>query len=474
MIPAMLDVRIRSLCFFCFAWAGAVATQAAEAPPNVVLVYCDDLGYGDIGCFGAKGYATPAIDRLAKEGRKFTSFYVAQAVCSASRTALLTGCYPNRVGILGALFPASKNGIHDDETTLGEMFRSRGYATACYGKWHLGHHPRFLPVRHGFDEYLGLPYSNDMWPKHPTNKSFPPLPLIDGDKTIAVDPDQSTLTRQYTERAVAFIEKHREQPFFVYLPHTMPHVPIFASEKFAGSTGAGLYGDVIAEIDWSVGQILSTLDRLKVADNTLVVFTSDNGPWLTYGNHAGSAGGLREGKGSTWEGGVRVPFVARWPGRIPADTVCDEPAMTIDLWPTLAKYAGAALPERKIDGRDIGPLLAGEAGAKSPQDAYFFYWGQALEAVRSGPWKLHFPHGYQNVQGQPAGRDGKPGKSVGLKTGLELYHLVDDPAESREVSAAHPEVVERLRKLADAARADLGDALTKTMGTGVREAGRVE
>lgn len=446
---------------------------AADTPPNVVLVYCDDLGYGDIGCFGAKGYSTPAIDRLATEGRKFTNFYVAQAVCSASRTALLTGCYPNRLGILGALFPASKTGIHEDETTLGEMFRSRGYATACYGKWHLGHHPKFLPVHHGFDEYLGLPYSNDMWPKHPSNKTFPPLPLIEGDATAETDPDQSTLTRRYTERTVAFIEQHHEKPFFVYVPHTMPHVPIFASEKFAGTTG-GVYGDVISEIDWSVGQILQTLDRLKLADNTLVIFTSDNGPWLTYGNHAGSAGGLREGKGSTWEGGVRVPFVARWPGRIPAGTACDEPAMTIDLFPTLAKFAGATLPERKIDGRDIGALLTGVDGARSPQEAYFFYWGQALEAVRSGPWKLHFPHGYQNIQGQPNGRDGKPGKSVPSKTDLALYHLVEDPAESRDVAAEHPEVVERLTKLAGGARADLGDSLTKTVGAGVREPGRVE
>lgn len=321
---------------------GAAMAAETSKTPNVVLVFADDLGYADLSCYGAKGYRTPNLDRLAAEGVKFTDFYVPQAVCSASRTALLTGCYPNRVGILGALGPKNRHGINDDETTLGEVFKSRGYATAIYGKWHLGHHPQFLPPRHGFDEYFGLPYSNDMWPKHPEAKhAFPDLPLIEGEKTIALNPDQSQLTTQYAEHAVSFIERHRDQPFFVYLAHSMPHVPLFVSDKYQGRTERGLFGDVIEEVDWSVGQILATLEKLKLDEQTLVIFTSDNGPWLSYGDHAGSAEPLREGKGTSFDGGVREPCVMRWPGRIPPGAVCHEPAMTIDLLPTLAKLIGA-------------------------------------------------------------------------------------------------------------------------------------
>ena len=297
-----------------------VLCQAAERPPNVVIVFADDLGYGDVGCFGNTVIRTPNIDRIAAEGVKFTDFYVAQAVCSASRTALLTGCYPNRVGILGALGPASKQGIHDRETTIAEMLKAKGYATAIFGKWHLGHHPQFLPTKHGFDEYFGLPYSNDMWPQHPTAK-FPALPLIDREKTIEENPDQSKLTTWYTERGVKFIEANKEKPFFLYMPHSMPHVPLFVSDKHKGKSKAGLFGDVIEELDWSVGEILATLKKHDLEKNTLVIFTSDNGPWLSYGNHAGTAGPLREGKGTTFDGGVRVPCVARLPGKIPAGPI---------------------------------------------------------------------------------------------------------------------------------------------------------
>ena len=294
--------------------AGTGAQPNPPRPPNVVLVYADDLGYGDIGVYGAPRIRTPHIDRLAADGVRFTDFYVAQAVCSASRTALLTGAYPNRVGILGALFPTSKIGIAEGETTLAEVLKARGYATAIYGKWHLGHLPPFLPTRHGFDDYFGLPYSNDMWPSHPERMKFPPLPLYSRDAVLTVNPDQSQLTGEYGRRAVAFIEANRERPFFVYLAHTMPHVPIFASEAFRGRSKQGLYGDVIEEIDDSVGRVLAALRRLGLERDTLVIFTSDNGPWLSYGDHAGSAGPLREGKGTAFEGGVRVPFVARWPG----------------------------------------------------------------------------------------------------------------------------------------------------------------
>jgi arylsulfatase A len=380
--------------------------------PNVVLIYADDLGYADIGSYGAKGYETPHLDRLAREGMRFTNFYVAQAVCSASRAALLTGCYPNRVGILGALGPAAKIGINAEETTLAELFKSRGYNTAVYGKWHLGHLPRFLPTRHGFDDYFGLPYSNDMWPKHPTAR-FPDLPLIEGEKAIELNPDQTKLTTQYSERSVRFIEQNREKPFFLYVPHAMPHVPLFVSEKFAGKTSRGVFGDVIAEIDWSVGQILAALERHKLNRKTLVIFASDNGPWLSYGDHAGSSGPLREGKGTSFEGGVRVPAIFRWPTRVPPGRTCREPAMTIDLLPTLAGIIGADLPSgRTLDGKDIRPLIEGKRGVKSPHEALYFYWGQELQAVRSGRWKLHFPHEYRSLDGKPGGSGGKPGPYV--------------------------------------------------------------
>ncbi len=451
---------------------GFSSAPAAGRPPNVVLVYADDLGYGDLGCYGAKGYTTPNLDRMAREGMRFTDFYVAQAVCSASRTALLTGCYPNRVGILGALGPAATHGIHDDEMTLGQLMKQRGYATAIYGKWHLGHHPKFLPPRHGFDDYFGLPYSNDMWSKHPTAK-FPDLPLVEGDKTIQMNPDQTQLTTWYTERAVRFIEKNKDKPFFVYVPHAMPHVPLHVSDKFKGKTERGLYGDVISEVDWSVGEILKTLKNLNLDDQTLVIFTSDNGPWLTYGDHGGSAGPLREGKGTAWDGGVRVPCIMRWPGKVPAGAVCREPAMTIDIFPTLAKLSGAPLPKHKIDGMDIWPLISGQPNAKSPHEAFYFYWVQALHAVRAGKWKLHFPHPYNSLAGKPGGTGGKPVRGEPKKTELALYDMEKDPGETTNVAEQNPEVVRRLEALAEKARLDLGDTATNRKGTGVREAGKL-
>lgn len=459
---------MRSIVCLALMVSATVATSA-ERPPNFVVIYADDLGYADLGCFGSASNSTPQLDRMASEGRRFTSFYVAQAVCSASRTALLTGCYPNRVGIHGALGPAATHGIHTDEMTIAEVLKPRGYATAIYGKWHLGHHPEFLPTRHGFDDYFGLPYSNDMWPKHPTAK-FPELPLIEGEKTIALNPDQSQLSTQYTERAVKFIEQNQARPFFLYVPHTMPHVPLFVSDKYAGKSKNGLYGDVIAEIDWSVGQILATLKRLNLDEQTLVIFTSDNGPWLSYGPHAGSAGPLREGKGTAWDGGVRVPCVMRWPGKIAANTTCHELAATVDVLPTLAKLSGAALPTRKIDGLDIGPLLAGASSTKTPHDAYWFYWGGALHAIRSGKWKLHFPHPYPHID-EP-GADGRPGKISQHKTDLALYDLEANVSESHNVAAQNPDVVARLTTLAEIARDDLGDSLSKRVGSGIRPAGQ--
>lgn len=450
-----------------------VSMSSAERQPNFVVIYCDDLGYADIGPFGAKGYATPHLDHMAKEGMRLTSFEVAAAVCSASRAALLTGCYPQRVGILGALGPAAKHGIHDDEVLLPEILKARGYTTAIFGKWHLGHHPQFLPTRHGFDRYFGLPYSNDMWPLHPTNKTFPPLPLIDGEKTIEHNPDQTQLTTWYTERAVKFIADNCEQPFFLYVPHNMPHVPLFVSEKFRGKTERGLFGDVIAEIDWSVGQILDALKSHGVDDKTLVLFTSDNGPWLSYGNHCGSAGSLREGKGTVWEGGHRVPCLVRWPGKVPAASACGELCGTIDVLPTLAKLAGGEAPhDRAIDGRDIWPLLSGDKSAKSPHEAFYHYWDNGLEAIRSGQWKLHFPHEYRSLAGEP-GKEGQPGPYKPVNTELALFDLDTDVGETTNVAEQHPEVVAKLKVLAEQAREDLGDSLTKRVGKNRRPAGKL-
>lgn len=454
--------------------AACVQLAAADTPPppNVVLIYADDLGYGDLGCYDAQGYQTPHLDRLAAEGVRFTDFYVAQAVCSASRTALLTGCYPNRLGILGALGPKSQIGIHASETTMAELLKSRGYATAIYGKWHLGHHPQFLPTRHGFDDYFGLPYSNDMHPRHPTDKSFPALPLIAGDAVVELDPDQSRFTTEYTDHAVKFIDANRGQPFFLYVPHSMPHVPLAVSEKFAGKSAKGLFGDVIEEIDWSVGEIVQALERNELTQRTLVIFASDNGPWLSYGDHAGSAGPLREGKGTTFEGGVRVPCIMRWPSRVPAGSVCHEPAMTIDLLPTLARLAGAEVSsDRIIDGRDIWALVAGEAGAVSPHEALYFYWGEALQAVRSGRWKLHFPHAYRSLA-STGGSGGQPAAYVEKQIPLSLFDLAADAGETTNVAGEHADVVERLQRLAETARRDLGDSATGRKGENVREPGR--
>lgn len=465
----MITRLLRTCCaLFC----SLLLPHFAFAAPNIVLIYCDDLGYADVGCFGAKGYETPHLDQMAKEGVRCTDFHTAAAVCSASRAALLTGCYPQRVGILGALGPTAKHGIATSEKLLPELLKEKGYATAIFGKWHLGHHPQFLPLRHGFDRYFGLPYSNDMWPNHPTTKTFPPLPLIDGEKTIETNPDQSQLTTWYTERAVRFIEEHQKEPFFVYVPHNMPHVPLFVSDKFKGKSEQGLYGDVIAEIDWSVGQILATLKRLNLDDKTLVMFSSDNGPWLSYGNHAGSAGIYREGKGTTWEGGQRVPFIARWPSKIPAGRTCDEFCATIDILPTCVSLAGGKVPtDRIIDGKDIGPLLT-DPQAKSPHDVFYYYWDNGLDAIRSREWKLHFPHAYRSLQNAP-GKDGQPNGYVQAKTELALYNLQSDPSEKTNVAAENPDVVARLQKLAEAAREDLGDSLTKRAGKNIRPADKL-
>jgi len=482
-----------ALCSIALLLCAPIAWPSASSPvrPNLVIIFTDDQGYADVGVFGARGFQTPHLDRLAAQGCVFRNFHVAQPVCSASRAALLTGCYPNRIGIHGALGPRSPIGINSHELTLAELVKQRGYLTGMFGKWHLGDAPEFLPVRHGFDEYFGLPYSNDMWPLHPDlvklppdverrKRGYPDLPLFEGDKIFlpkVTHEDQNQLTTWYTERAVKFIEKAKDRPFLLYVAHNMPHVPLHVSAKFLGKTARGLYGDVIEEIDWSVGQILEALRRNGLEQNTWVIFTSDNGPWLSYGNHAGSAYPLREGKGTTWEGGTREPCIMRWPGKIRAGTECIDMLMTIDLLPTFAKLIGADLPNHKIDGLDVWPIISGQPGAKNPHAAYWFYYeSNQLQAVTTGDgrWKLLLPHTYNTLAGQPGGREGSPVPYTPRKLGkAELYDLANDLSETTDVAVQHPLIVKFLEAEAEKAREDLGDALTKRPGKGSRPPGRL-
>ncbi len=469
---------LKSFTVGCLGAAFGLHAQA-QRPTNIVVIFLDDMGYGDLTVTGATGYRTPNIDRMCAEGMRFTEFYAAQAVSSASRAGLMTGCYPNRIGFAGALGPASKLGIAQSEETVAEVLKKKNYACGAFGKWHLGHHPQFLPTHNGFDEYYGLPYSNDMWPFHPqSGDRFPDLPLIEGDRVVnpkVTSEDQAQLTTQYTERAMRFIEKNRNRPFFVYLAHSMPHVPLHVSDKFKGKSEQGLYGDVMMEIDWSVGEILKTLEKLGLDKNTLVVFTSDNGPWLNYGNHAGSSGGLREGKGTAFEGGQRVPCIMRWPGKVPAGVICNQLASTIDLLPTFAHISGAPLPTSRIDGINILPLMTDAEAVSSPRKYFLYYYRQNdLDAVRNDRFKLVFPHAGRTYEGFLHGNDGQPGP-VNERRAFEsaLYDLRRDPGERYDVKELYPEAVAELTKIAEAARKDLGDDLTGEKGTGRRPIGKL-
>ena len=448
--------------------------------PSFIIIFCDDMGYADVGPFGAEGYQTPHLDRVAEEGIKFTDFYVGRSFCSPSRAALMTGCIPTRVGVGGNFGPKSTTGLNPEEMTIAEVLKQKGYATACFGKWHLGHLPQFLPPSQGFDEYFGLPYSNDMWPFHPNVrhlpmeerlKRWPHLPLYEGleiTNAQIMPEDQVPLTTRLFERAVKFIDEHNDKPFFIYLPSPQPHVPLFVSDKYKGKTERGLFGDVISEIDWGVGQIADALKRNGIEEHTCIVFSSDNGPWLSYGDHAGSAKPLREGKGTNFEGGFRVPCLMRWPGRIPAGQVCGEIAGTIDLLPTFARLAGAPLPTKFIDGKDISDLMFGKAGAKTPHDVFYHYdGGNRLMALRSGRWKLMFAQSYNSPI---PGTGGLPGKGQRKQIELSLFDLEDDVSERTNVADKHPEVVERLKGYAEQMRKDLGHG--KEAGPGRRPIGR--
>ena len=437
----------------CLGLGGLSAVSAEERPPNFVIIFADDLGYADVGCFGATQISTPNLDRMAAEGMRFTDFYSAAPVCTPSRAALLTGCYPLRVGLPSVINYQSTVGISSDEVTIAELLKTRGYATACIGKWHLGWQKQFLPTRHGFDSYFGLPYSNDMGVE-----GFP-VPLIRNEEIIEQPVVQETLTERYTDEAVRFIVGHKDRPFFLYLPHTFPHTPLAVSERFKGKSKRGLYGDVVECIDWSTGRILDTLKKLGLDENTFAVFTSDNGPWLIRGQDGGSALPLRSGKGSTWEGGMREPTIMRRPGHIPAGSVCSEMATMMDLYPTFAKLTGAKVPtDRIIDGKDIRPLMTGERGARSPHEAFFYYRLDRLHAVRSGRWKLVVPHRDFNAKADVP---------------LALHDLRVDIGETTDVSAQFPSIVKRLEALVDRCREDLGDALTGRSGKNRRPPGMV-
>ncbi len=432
------------------AFANETIAAPAVQPPNIVVIFADDLGYGDLGCFGHPTIRTPNLDRMAAEGMRFTQFYSAAPVCTPSRAALMTGRLPIRSGMCSdkrrVLFPNSGGGIPANEITLAEALKTKGYATACVGKWHLGHLKQFLPTNNGFDHYFGIPYSNDMDRVAAGAKGrsiflepkveYWNVPLMRDDKVFERPADQTTITKRYAQEAVKFIEANQKQPFFLYLPHSMPHVPLFASKEFTNRSARGLFGDVIEEIDWSVGQVLDALRRLKLDKNTLVFFTSDNGPWLIFNEHGGSAGLLREGKGSTWEGGMREPTIAWWPGKITAGTVSLELGTTMDIYTTSLKLAGAKLPNARIvDGLDLSPALFGNG--KSPRDTVFYYRGTRLMAVRKGPWKAHFIT--QPAYGRQRAVEHDP---------PELYHLGHDPSEKYNIAAKHEDVIAEIREVA--------------------------
>lgn len=457
--------------------AACSLTGMAANYTNFIVINLDDVGYGDFSYNGAIGYTTPNIDNMAANGVRFTHFLAGQAISGASRAGLLTGCYPNRIGFSGAPGPNSPYGIHQNEMTMGELLKQKGYNTAIFGKWHLGDAKQFLPLQNGFDEYYGLPYSNDMWPNHPQNEMFKfgDLPTIDGNDVVGYNTDQTKFTTDYTTRTVNFIKKNKKAPFFIYLAHSMPHVPLAVSDKYKGKSEQGLFGDVMMEIDWSVGEVLKTLREEGLEENTLVILTSDNGPWTNYGNHAGSAGGLREAKATTFDGGNRIPCVVYWKGTVQPGTSCNKLASNIDLFPTLAEISGAPLPTHKIDGVSLLPLIKGDKTA-NPREAFVYYFNKNdLEAVTDGMFKLVFPHKYVTYGAHVPGNDGQPGQLTVLDMQkAELYDLRRDPGERYDVISQYPERAASLMKIAEKMRGELGDNLTLRKPTAAREHGLTE
>lgn len=438
---------MRKLSIAVAALTATLGTLRAERPMNVVILLTDDQGYGDLRCYGNPHVTTPNIDRLASQGTLFTDFYAGAAASTPSRAALLTGRYAERVGVPDVVDDTSTNGIRPGELTIADYLKQRGYATGMFGKWHLGYQPEYMPMRHGFDEFYGLPYSMDMWPFHPApDHHYRPLPLYEGETVVEYNPPVDEMTTRLTERAVDFIHRHADSPFMLYVPYTQPHVPLGVSDKFRGKSGEGIYADVLMEIDWSVGRIVNTIDSLGLGENTLILFTSDNGPWLSYGDHAGTTLGLREGKGTTWEGGQRVPLVARMTGRIPAGSRCSEFFSALDLAPTITDMARAHMPDKNnnFDGQNVENILLGDTVKHRP---FYFVYSGTVEAVRDGRYKLVMPHSYRIVT-EP-GHGGVPGKQIagGGSTGMALYDLEKDPYEKNDIAAKHPDVTQRLEKL---------------------------
>ena len=438
--------------------------------PNIVFILADDLGYGDLSSYGSETIETINIDKLAENGVKLTSYYAAQPVCSASRAAILTGVYPNRIGIYNAFGPTSDSGISHNEYTLAEMLKDNGYKTGIFGKWHLGSKKEFFPTNHGFDEFYGILYSNDMWRWHPEYPEGYPqdLLLYRNENALKEIIDQSNLTKDITTESINFIEKNKDNPFFLYIAHPQPHVPLFVSKDFEDLTGNGLYADVITEIDYSVGRVLDKIEEIGLTENTIVVFTSDNGPWLSYGNHSGSSGIYREGKGTTWEGGVRVPSIIKFPNGLKPSEI-DEPIMAIDWMPTFANITRSKLSQNKIDGKDIWPLLSGEVNQSPHEKLYFYYRVNELHSIRMNDWKIQFSRTYRSLNGKKGGKDGIPVKyEMNLIDKNELYNLKDDPQERIDVYDKFPEIAKKMEELAEKARVELGDNLKGRKGKGNR------
>ena len=438
--------------------------------PNIVFILADDLGYGDLSSYGSETIETINIDKLAENGVKLTSYYAAQPVCSASRAAILTGVYPNRIGIYNAFGPTSDSGISHNEYTLAEMLKDNGYKTGIFGKWHLGSKKEFFPTNHGFDEFYGILYSNDMWRWHPEYPEGYPqdLLLYRNENALKEIIDQSNLTKDITTESINFIEKNKDNPFFLYIAHPQPHVPLFVSEDFEDLTGNGLYADVITEIDYSVGRVLDKIEEIGLTENTIVVFTSDNGPWLSYGNHSGSSGIYREGKGTTWEGGVRVPSIIKFPNGLKPSEI-DEPIMAIDWMPTFANITRSKLSQNKIDGKDIWPLLSGEVNQSPHEKLYFYYRVNELHSIRMNKWKIQFSRTYRSLNGKDGGKDGIPVKyEMNNIDKNELYNLKDDPQERIDVYDKFPEIAKKMEELAEKARVELGDNLKGRKGKGNR------
>lgn len=439
---------MREKIFTLMAAMSAVGGTAwAAKPMNVVILLADDQGYGDLRCYENPKVTTPNIDRLASEGTLFTDFYAGAAASTPSRGALMTGRYAERMGVPDVVDDTSTNGINPGELTIADYLKQHDYATGMFGKWHLGYQPEYMPTRHGFTEFYGLPYSMDMWPFHPApDHNYRPLPLYSGEAVVEYNPPVNEMTTRLTEKAVDFIDRHADSPFFLYVPYTQPHVPLGVSDKFCGKSGEGLYADVLMELDWSVGEIVKAIDERGLGENTLILFTSDNGPWLSYGDHAGTTLGLREGKGTTFEGGQRVPLVARMKGTVPAGRRSSEFFSAIDFAPTIIAMTGATMPgkNKNFDGQDVSEILR---GGKLDHKPFFFNYNGKVEAVREGKYKLVVPHSYRIVA-EP-GRDGCPGKQIidGASTPLALYDLEKDPYEKNDVSKEHPEVTKRLAKL---------------------------